>query len=198
MPTSLHERYAHDILSRIDSGRPVSQRSLAHDLGIALGLTNLLVRRLVQKGWIRVIQIRPNRVRYLLTPAGLAEKARMSRRVVREAVRTYISARDRIRESLATLASRPEPARTVFYGIGDLADIAYVCLRETGLRLVAVVDDSAHEPFFGFPIHSASELGDGVIGAIAFDILVVTSFDEDETVLARIAERVSAERIHWL
>jgi DNA-binding MarR family transcriptional regulator len=62
-----------------ESDNRVSQRSLAKVLGIAIGLTSLIVKRLVRKGWVRVIHIKPNRVRYLITPAGIAEKTRMSR-----------------------------------------------------------------------------------------------------------------------
>ena len=54
------------------------------DMGIALGLINLLVRRLVRKGWVRIIRIKPNRVRYLLTPVGIAE---LSSRLVSGGVR---------------------------------------------------------------------------------------------------------------
>jgi hypothetical protein len=54
-------------------------------MGIALGLTNLLVRRLVHKGWVRIIRIKLNRVRYLLTPAGIAE---LSSRLVSGGVRS--------------------------------------------------------------------------------------------------------------
>ena len=54
-------------------------------MGIALGLTNLIIRRLVHKGWVRIIRIKPNRVRYLLTPAGMAE---LSSRLVSGGVRS--------------------------------------------------------------------------------------------------------------
>ncbi len=74
-----HEQYEHQILNAIDASQSLSQRSLASSLGIALGLTNLLVRRLVRKGWVRVTRIKPNRVGYFLTPAGVAEKTRLSR-----------------------------------------------------------------------------------------------------------------------
>jgi DNA-binding MarR family transcriptional regulator len=67
-----------------DKDDPRSQRSLSRDMGIALGLTNLIIRRLVHKGWVRIIRIKPNRVRYLLTPAGIAE---LSSRLVSGGVR---------------------------------------------------------------------------------------------------------------
>jgi len=80
-----HDQFTHRILTEIEADNRLSQRSLSRDLGIALGLTNLLVRRFVRKGWVRIIRIKPNRVRYLLTPAGIAE---LSSRLVSGGVRS--------------------------------------------------------------------------------------------------------------
>jgi DNA-binding MarR family transcriptional regulator len=56
MPSApAHEHHSRRILDAFESDHGVSQRSLAKELGIALGLTNLLVKRLVRKGWVRVI-----------------------------------------------------------------------------------------------------------------------------------------------
>ena len=96
-----HDQHVHRLLTEIETHAQVSQRSLAQSLGIALGLTNLLLHRIVRKGWVRMVHIKANRVRYLLTPAGLAEKARMSRDSLNYSVRFYAEARDRIRASLA-------------------------------------------------------------------------------------------------
>ncbi len=144
-----HEQYEHQILNAIDGGQSVSQRSLASSLGIALGLTNLLMRRLVGKGWVRVTRIKRNRVRYFLTPTGVAEKARLSRVYLQYSIRFYTSARVRIRESLATVGG--PNTRIVFCGAGEVAEIAYVCLQETPLQLVAVVGDTRSRHFFGVP-----------------------------------------------
>jgi hypothetical protein len=194
---SSHEQYEHRILTEIEGGQSHSQRSLANSVGIALGLTNLLIARLVRKGWIRIVRVRPNRFRYLLSPAGMAEKARMSRMYLQESIRFYMSARDRIRESLTTVG--PPATRIVFYGSGDVAEIAYVCLQETELTLVAVVGDRPRRTFFGLPVHADGDLGDGMIGVTPFDRLVVTSFENRKGIQARLKTLgVHRKRIHWL
>ena len=68
-----------EILTAIGEGRPLSQRVLAQRLGVALGLTNLLLKRLARKGSIKIVEFpkKPaarKRLRYLLTPKGIAEK----------------------------------------------------------------------------------------------------------------------------
>ncbi len=101
----IHEHHSRRILDAFESDQGVSQRSLARKLGIALGLTNLLVKRLVRKGWVRVIHIKPNRVRYLVTPAGIAEKARMSRAYFESSVQFYRQTRDRIQHQFCALST---------------------------------------------------------------------------------------------
>jgi DNA-binding MarR family transcriptional regulator len=192
-----HRQYEHQILNAIDTSQSVSQRSLASSLGIALGLTNLLVRRLVGKGWVRVTRAHSNRVGYSLTPAGITEKARLSRLSLQHAIRFYKTARVRIRESLSTVGG-PD-TRIVFYGTGDVAEIAYVCLQETSLRLVAAVADTKTREFFGVPVYAVDNLSDGKIGETPFDRVVVVSFENQERSRATLeAHGVAPERVHWL
>lgn len=66
------------LLTRVADGHRLTQRSLAKELGIALGLTNLLIHRLAKKGWVEVVNIRGNQVRHLITPEGMAEKTRIT------------------------------------------------------------------------------------------------------------------------
>lgn len=197
-----HERHAHQILTEIAEGERHSQRTLASGAGIALGLTNLLLRRFVRRGWVRVVRIRPNRVRYLLTPAGLAEKARMSRLFLQDSIKFYVSARERVAASFCALseswgADVPEK-RIAFYGTGEVAEIAYVCLQETDLTLVGVAGDRDGR-FFGMPIQPVTTLAPGRLGSDPFDKLVVTTFDRPEEIRARLeAQQVEPERVIWL
>jgi DNA-binding MarR family transcriptional regulator len=180
-----NDHHIREILESLERDPSVSQRSLASRVGIALGLTNLLLKRLVVKGWVRVVHVRPNRVRYLLTPTGIAEKARMSRSYLQYSIRFYADARDRIRDSFATLSSELEsegenhssPKRIVFYGTNEVAEIGYVCLQETNLELVGAIDDRGRRRFFNVPVHSESELTAEGINGTSFDRLVVMALD---------------------
>jgi hypothetical protein len=206
MSSELHIRR---ILSEVEAGNNTSQRSISSNLGIALGLTNLLLRRLVRKGWVRVIHVKPNRVRYLITPAGLAEKARMTRAYLENAITFYADARDRIRTSLGTLSSEwqdhrangsnPSEKRIVFLGAGDVAEIGYVCLQETDLRLVGVVDDERNRPFFGLTVHPSSLLTPHGLAGECFDRLVVMSFGDVERVSSTLRVReIPPDFVFWV
>ena len=201
-----HDQHTHKLLAAIEADQHQSQRSLARSLGIALGLTNLILRRVVRKGWVRMIHIKPNRVRYLLTPTGIAEKARMSRDSLQYSVRLYTDARTRIREQLARLGSNGGSdtasaggGRIVFFGAGEVAEIGYVCLQETELDLVGVIGDTRRSRFFDVPIYPLTELRGQQLGGELFDWLLVMSFDDRERTAATLsAADVPLERVHWL
>ena len=201
-----HEHHSRRILDAFESDQGVSQRSLARELGIALGLTNLLIKRLVRKGWVRVIHIKPNRVRYLITPAGIAEKSRMSRAYFEASVKFYRQTRDRIRQQFSALStSWPNagtsglPKRIVFYGAGEVAEIGYICLVDTDLQLVGVADVAPTKAFFGLSICSPEDFSGLALKGQPFDRLVVMSFGNLAELRAEIlALRVPLDRVFWL
>lgn len=179
-------------------------------MGIALGLTNLLVRRLVHKGWVRIIRIKPNRVSYLLTPMGIAEKARMSRAALQNSIRFYAEARDRIRERFATLCEElsgdgrgfddgPAAKRIVFYGAGEVAEVGYICLHGTDLQLVGVVDDHGPKRFFDVPVYDPALLHAADINGSPFGRLVVMSFGETDKIQVQLeALAIPPDRVFWI
>ncbi len=54
------------------------QRTIAHKTGISLGMTNLIIQRLIERGYIKARQLNRKKIQYILTPEGFAEKARKS------------------------------------------------------------------------------------------------------------------------
>lgn len=171
------------ILLHIEADQTVSQRRLSERLGIALGLTNLLLRRVVAKGWVKVIHVRPNHARYLLTPAGIAAKTRLTREYLQGTLQFYTDARERVRDRFRELSAELDALglskRIVFYGAGEIAEIGYISLQETDLQLVAVVDGQRSKPFFGLPVHPPADLQSLWVDGSGFERLVVMSFAAD-------------------
>ncbi|HEY3160315.1 MAG TPA: winged helix-turn-helix transcriptional regulator [Vicinamibacterales bacterium] len=200
-----HDAHIRRILDQLGSGVPVSQRSLSGELGIALGLTNLLVRRMMQKGWVQLVRVPPNRYRYFLTPAGLAEKARRSRAYFAHSVQFYAQTRDRIRRTFDAMSvgwesiGGPEPKQVVFFTAGEIAEIGYVCLQDTDLRLIGVVDDARSGAFFGVPVQPVSALKGTEVAGQPFGAVVVMSLaDSAQAQMLLEARGVPASRVIWL
>lgn len=187
------DEYDRRILEAVASGERVTQRGLASHLGIALGLTNLLIRRLVAKGFVRVAGMGTRHVRYLMTTAGWEALGHATRLSLENTVHLYTETRERIRLSLFAVSERCLPEtdgtkRVVFYGAGDVAEIAYVSLQRTDLTLVGVVDDRRIGKFFELTISSPDALSADRLGQVPYGHLIVTSVRHADRILSRLDE----------
>jgi len=163
------------LLSEIEASETVTQRGLAKGLGIALGLTNLYIKRLVKKGHIKVINIQKNRIRYLITPKGIAEKSRLTYEYMQYSFQLYRQACTLLRARLRDLAEQGRK-RLVFYGVGEAAELAYLCVKEMDLELMGVLDaEHAGRRFLGHTVLHPSALA-----GLRYDCVVITSFDDGD------------------
>lgn len=188
------DEHDHHILLAIASGQPVTQRSLSRDMGVALGLTNLLIRRLVAKGYVRMARIGTRHIRYLMTAEGWEALAHATRASLENTVHLYTETREQIRSSLAAVSDRCEASpdgqkRVVFYGAGDVAEIAYVSLQRTDLTLVGVVDDRRTGRFFHLQICPSTRLCPDSLDGVPYAQVVVTSVRHAGDIRARLDER---------
>src|SRR5438045_8500450 len=115
-PSSPARREAMDVedrrnlqaLEAIAEDAQITQRTLAGKLGMALGLTNIYLRRLVRKGYVKCVNVQSNRLRYLLTPTGIAEKTRLTYEFMEYSLFLYGQVRLHLRQVLepAVLGNR--------------------------------------------------------------------------------------------
>ncbi|MEE9154213.1 MAG: winged helix-turn-helix transcriptional regulator, partial [candidate division NC10 bacterium] len=129
-----------ELLKEIAEGEEITQRALAKKLGIALGLTNLYIKRLAKKGYIRIVNVKRSRIKYLLTPRGIAEKARLAYQFMEYSLGYYMKLRETYRQRLLPLR-RSEGRRVLLVGSGEVAEIAALVLWELDLTLEHVVDE---------------------------------------------------------
>ena len=142
------------LLNEIDTEEPLSQRELARRLGIALGLVNSYLKNLVSKGYVRVKEFPRNRYAYLLTPQGIAEKSRLAYQHLSSFTTLYRVARQDYLSLFRQLKAEGV-SRVAFCGVDEVAEIAYLSLRETGIELTLVMDAAGEgEEFFGKPVVS--------------------------------------------
>jgi DNA-binding MarR family transcriptional regulator len=180
-----HVQHDLEILTAIAEGRPLTQRDLAQRLGVALGLTNLYLRRLARKGFVKMAEFpsKPaarKRLRYLLTPTGIAEKTRLTYEHVAYSLSLFRRARQTLREPLRLL-SESGMKRIALYGTGEAAELAYLTLKELGIEPVGVFDRETNGQFLGFPVRAVGELLQE-----EFDGLVIATFDRPERLAAEL------------
>jgi DNA-binding MarR family transcriptional regulator len=170
------------ILEKVDKDIVPSQRDLARELNISLGLVNSFIKRLLKKGYFKARQIPKNRIRYYLTPNGASEKTRLTYLYIQHSYNFYKDARQKLRDLYTELESQ-NVSRIVFYGASDLAEIAYLSMQETNIELVAVFDDDKEgKRFMRYTVAHPDRMG-----SFSFDRILITSINSTEIILQRIA-----------
>lgn len=158
------------LLEAVHEDSRVTQRGLASKLGIALGLANIYLKRMIHKGYIKVVNVQPNRISYLITPRGIAEKARLTYEFMDYSLHLYGEVRQHLRAAMQDCAAAGK--RVAIYGSGEAAELAYLSLKESGLDPVAVFDQTGGQVFLGMPVQPISEHA-----TIEFDLMIVATLD---------------------
>jgi len=141
-----------DILVRIDDQGEVNQRTLANELGIALGMTNAYMHRCVRKGYVKIRQIPPNRYAYYLTPKGFTEKTRLTAQFLTDSFGFFRKARAQYGE-LYGICVEQGWRRLALCGISELGDVAVLVAREHPVELVGMIEPAGtSERFLGLPV----------------------------------------------
>ncbi|MBI4354268.1 MAG: winged helix-turn-helix transcriptional regulator [Candidatus Omnitrophica bacterium] len=170
------------LLNEVTNSPDATQRELSQRIGAALGLTNLMLRRLAKKGYIKITGTKRSRIRYLITPQGILEKSRLTYEFIHYSLQLYGRVRSFLREQLTQVAKAGH-RRIVLCGTNELAEIAFLTIHEMGLELVGVVDDApSRQQFLGRSVRSVAE-----IGAFAYDRMVVASLRWGDGGLDRLA-----------
>ncbi len=128
------------LLEAVESNEDMTQRSVASELGVALGLVNTYLKRCVKKGLIKVQQVPPRRYAYYLTPKGFKEKSRLTAKYLSSSLSFFRRAREDCDQVLVAAAQR-RMKRVALVGAGDLAEICAVSALESPVEVVAVIDE---------------------------------------------------------
>jgi len=169
------------LLEEIDKDYTQSQRDLSDKLNISLGLVNSFVKRLANKGYFKITMIPKNRVKYILTPKGAMEKTRLTYQYLQYSFELYRGARRNLQKHFNGLEAQGVK-RVVFYGVSEIAEIAYISLQETAIKMVAIVDEKRVGKIFLGNVVKDPRL----LGSLSFDRILITSMKQDESQLETI------------
>ena len=131
-----------NLLDMVDENSAITQRSLAAELGVALGLTNSYLKRCAKKGFIKVQQVPSNRYTYYLTPRGFAEKSRLTAEYLRQSFDFFRLARSQSVDLLKHCAHCGW-SRVALTGKSDLTEIIILSATEINIELAGIIDAEA-------------------------------------------------------
>ena len=135
------ENYDLQILNHIHENPDTTQANLATQLGVAVGSVNWYIKRLVNKGHIKVAQMQRRRLRYLLTSQGISEKTRLTKEFMQASLKWYRVTREDSKRYLDEIKQAGYSTVSI-KGDGDLAEIIYLSCLEAHVEVSDEVDPS--------------------------------------------------------
>ena len=147
------------LLEQIEHNPDVTQASLATQLGVAVGTVNWHIKRLVTKGYIKVKRAERKKLRYIITPEGIALRARLTVDYVERSFDLYRRTRQRVKTHLSEIKNAGHNSVRLI-GEGDLADICRLSCLEQDIEIVSDGDAPALE-IKGFKVLLHMDNNDG-------------------------------------
>jgi DNA-binding MarR family transcriptional regulator len=178
------------LLDAVEQDRAQSQRLLAAELGIALGLVNAYLKRCIKKGLVKVRGAPARRYAYYLTPQGFAEKSRLTVEYLSYSFGFFRQAKHDCSE-LFGVANGLGVQKILLAGESDLAEIAALCSIEHGIEIVGLVQAGASKrEFMGAPVFPDFETV-----TKPFDRVLITGVTDARALSDAAAVRFGADRV---
>ena len=126
-----------ELLTQLQQNSGAKQRELARAVGMSLGMTNALLKRLAAKGFITMKKANSRNIQYVITREGMQEAARRSRRYLKRTIKHVVRYKDTVRKACRHAAAAPPAGRgvtgVVLVGESDLEFIVEWCAAKEGL-----------------------------------------------------------------
>jgi DNA-binding MarR family transcriptional regulator len=127
------------LLERLEQNPDATQATLASQLGVAVGTVNWHLKRLIAKGYIKAGRVERRKLRYVITPEGLALRARLTLDFIQNSFRLYRLVRERSMEALQEV-EQAGYSHIVIRGEGDVAEICRLTCLERGIQVIDIQD----------------------------------------------------------
>lgn len=178
------------LLQSVERNGAQSQRRLAAELGIALGLVNAYLKRCVKKGLLKVAQAPARRYAYYLTSKGFSEKSRLTVEYLSFSFSFFRRAKSDCTAALDTGRGLGFK-RIALVGVSDIAEVAIICALESTIEIAAIVDPrSSLTRFVGFPVVASFETAPG-----GFDAVLITDLGTPRETYEAAVQRFGRERV---
>ncbi len=178
-----------EVLEAVVDQKQLTQRDLARQLGVALGLANSYLKRCTRKGLIKIHQAPANRYLYYLTPKGFAEKSRLTAQYLSYSLDFYRKSGLSYARAFQ-LCERNGWKKVVLYGASELAEIASIRALEHDLDIIGIYDRSSQrERFLNIPVWKQFSALPGM------DVLLLTALEDPAASYEAIIQDVSPEKV---
>ena len=139
METANEELRELTLLEEIENDPDVNQSTLATQLGVAVGTVNWHLKRLIAKGYVKAMRAERKKLRYIITPEGIALRARLAVDYVERSFSIYRKTRQRVKDHLTRVQDAGYDSVRIT-GKGDVVDICRLTCIEQGIEVVTNKD----------------------------------------------------------
>jgi len=155
-----------NLLSAVESDSNITQRSIAANLGIALGLTNSYLKRCIEKGLVKISHVPRNRYAYYLTPKGFIEKARITQDYLKTSFNFFRKIKNEF-EKIFTNYDLQGGKNIILSDVSEIAEVAILSSLGMRSKVIGIIGVSKGK-IAGVPIYtSVNQISN-------FDIIVIT------------------------
>ena len=154
-------------------------------------MVNSFLKRLVNKGYFKVTTMPRNRVKYFLTPEGLARKSKLTVEYLSYSVSFYKDIKKLLLSKYKEM-EKNNVESILFCGAGEVAELAYLYLQLTGIELVGIIDEKRKgKSFFAFEIEGLNR-----IERAGWDRVLLTRLEDTDRDLKGLLDKgVEVDRI---
>lgn len=176
------------VLDAVERDSALTQRSLAKELDVALGLAHTYIKRCIKKGYIKISQAPAKRYAYYLTPHGFSEKAKLTAEYLNQSFCFFRYAKEQI-QAVYDQCEHRGWRRLALAGASDLAEIAMLAATLRDVTLLGLVDAHGTEGF------ALPKLQPEDLSSMEVEAVVVTSLNQAQATYDGINAYMPAERI---
>lgn len=130
------------LLQEIEADPDISQAKLAEKLGVAIGTVNWYLKRMLNKGLIKVKRAQRRKLRYIITPEGLNLRAKLTIDYIQQSFNLFREVQHKVKTLLDDLRHQGENAVRLV-GDGDIAEVCRLTCIEKQFTLTESMDAPA-------------------------------------------------------
>lgn len=129
------------LFNQIEKNKDHSQRSISKELNIALGLSNALLKKFVNKGFLKLSQAPMRRYFYYITPKGLVEKAKLTSDFLKSSLQFYNKIRNQYEKEFIKI-KKNKYTKIILVGISEFTEIAILAAKLVDIKINFIVDEN--------------------------------------------------------
>tara|TARA_B100000242_G_C42953288_1_gene442060 strand:+ start:366 stop:968 length:603 start_codon:yes stop_codon:yes gene_type:complete len=129
------------LFNQIEKNKNHTQRSISKELNIALGLSNALIKKFINKGFLKLSQAPMRRYFYYITPKGLVEKAKLTTQFLKSSLEFYTRIRDQYEKEFLKI-KKIKHNKIILVGISEFTEIAILAAKITDIKIDLIVDEN--------------------------------------------------------